>query len=111
MENGENKVFTDKFIKFSSLKPSPQEVIDIINPNTQQVLNDMDPIKLTDKIFLLIIDLLPVNKYDDIGSWRQFEKICWLLGYACEYWDYFSKKSITKYNYKDNFNHYVNVYK
>ena len=36
----------------------------------------MDSIKLTDKIFLSIIDLLPVNKFDDIRSWRQFGKIC-----------------------------------
>ena len=51
-ENGENKIFTYKFIKFSSLKQCLQELIDIINPNTQQVLNDMNPTKLTDKVFL-----------------------------------------------------------
>ena len=91
--------YSHKFIKFSFLKPCPQKVIDIINPNTQQVLNDMDPTKLIDKIFLSIIDLLPINKFDDIGSWRQFGRICLILGYPCEYWDYFSKKSTTKYYY------------
>ena len=85
--------------------------MDIINTNTQQVLNDMDPIKLTDKIFLSKIDLLPANKFDDIGLWRQFGRICWLLGYPCKYWDYFSKKSTKKYNYEDNLKHYVNIYK
>ena len=71
----------------------------------------MDRTKLTDKVFLSIIDLFPVNKFDDIASWRQFGRICLLLGYPCKYWDYFSKKYITKYNYKRNFKHYVNVYK
>ena len=70
----------------------------------------MDPIKLTDKVFLSIIDLLPINKFYDIGSWRQFGRICLLLGYPCVYWDYFSKKSKTKYNYENNLKHYVNVY-
>ena len=52
-----------------------------------------------------------VNKFDDIGSWRLFGQICWLLEYPCEYWDYFSNKNTTKYNYEDNLKHYVNVYK
>ena len=111
-DNGEKKIFTYKFIKFSSLKPCPQSVIDIINQNTQQVLIDykMDPKKLSDKVFLFIIDLFPVYKFDDIGSWKQFGIICWLLGYPCEYWDYFFKKSITKYNYHNNLKHYINVH-
>ena len=71
----------------------------------------MDPTKLIDKVFLSIIYLLPVNKSYDIGSWRQFGWICWLLEYPCEYWNYFSKKSTTKYNYENNLKHYINVYK
>ena len=31
----------------------------------------MDPTKLTYKVFQSIIDLLQVNKFDDIGSFRQ----------------------------------------
>ena len=56
-----------------------------------------------------IIDLISLTKIDDLnslmvwfmvyGSWFKFERICWLLGYPCEYWDYFSKRSTTKYNY------------
>ena len=67
------------------MKPCSQKVIDITNPNTQQVLNDMDPTKLIDTGFLSIIELLTVNKFDDIGSCRQFGKICWLLKYPFEY--------------------------
>ena len=61
-------IFTYKFIRFSSLKPCPQEVIDIINLNKQQVLNDMDSTKLIDKVFISIIDLIPLNKIDDVNS-------------------------------------------
>ena len=69
-DKGKKKIFTYKFIKFSPLKLCAQEVIDIINLNTQQVLTDykMDPEKLSDKVFLSIIELFPVNKFDDIGS-------------------------------------------
>ena len=35
----EKKIFTYKFIKFMLLSPCFQDVIDIINANTQQVLN------------------------------------------------------------------------
>ena len=61
------KLFTYKFIKFTPLKPCPQEVIDIMNPNKQQVLNEINPEKLTNEVFLLIIDLFQVNKFDDVG--------------------------------------------
>ena len=71
----------------------------------------LDDKKLTDKIFMAIIDLIPLNKIDDVSSWFKFERLCWLLWYSCEYWDYFSKKSITKYNYEDNLKHYINTYK
>ena len=57
-----------------------------------------------------IIDLIPLAKIDDVSSWFKFGRICWLLGYPCEYWDYFSKRSITKYNYEDNLEHYRNTY-
>ena len=62
------------------MKECPQKVIDITNPNKQQLLIDdkMDPEKLTDEVFISIIDILPVNKFDDVGSWRQFGRICWL---------------------------------
>ena len=70
----------------------------------------MDFEKLTDEVFLSIIDLLSINKFDDIGSWKLFISICWLLGFPCEYWDYFSKKSIKKYNNEKNLKHDVYVY-
>ena len=70
----------------------------------------MNPENISDKVFLSIIDLFPVNKFIDTGSWFRFGKICWLLWYPCEYWDYFSKKSITKYNYDSNLKYYINIY-
>ena len=49
IKNGENKIFTYKFIKFSFLKLCPQKVIDIINlQNKQQVFYILDNKKLTD---------------------------------------------------------------
>ena len=84
-----------------------QNLIDTINPqNKQQVFDLLDDKKLTDKIFKSIIDLIPIKKIEDVGSWFKFGRICWLLGYCCEYWDYFSKRSVTKYNYEDNLKHY-----
>ena len=61
-----------KFIWFTHLKPCFQEVIDIINSNKQQVLNDMDTTKLTDKVFMSIIDLTPLNKIDYVNSLFKF---------------------------------------
>ena len=37
----------------------------------------LDDIKLTDKIFMSIIDLILLTKIDDVGSWFKFERICW----------------------------------
>ena len=83
----------------------------MINPqNKQQVFDILDNKKLTDKIFISIIDLIPLKNIEDVGSWFKFGRICWLLGYPCEYWDYFSKSSITKYNYEDNLKHYRSIY-
>ena len=84
----------------------------MINPhNKQQVFDILDNKKLTDKIFISIIDLIPLNKIEDVGSQFKFGRICWLLGYPCEYWDYLSKRSITKYNYEDNLKYYRIIYK
>ena len=58
-----------------------------------------------------IIDLIPLTKIDDVSSWFNFGKLCWLFGYPCEQCDYFSKRSITKYNYEENLQHYRNTYK
>ena len=41
----------------------------MINPhNKQQVFDILDNKKLTDKIFISIIDLIPLNKIEDVGS-------------------------------------------
>ena len=91
----EKKIFTYKFVRVLQLSECNQEVIDFINPqNKKQVLDILDDKKLTDTIFMSIIDLIPLTKIDDVGSWFKFGRICWLLGYPCEYWDYFSKKKV-----------------
>ena len=46
-----------------------------------------------------------------MSTWFKFGRLCWLLGYPCEYRDYFSKRSIAKYNDEDNLKHYRNTYK
>ena len=66
------------------LSQCPQDVIYLINPNKQQVLNDMDSTKLIDKVFMSIINLIPLNKIYDINSWFKFGRICWLLGFPYE---------------------------
>ena len=67
--------------------------------------------KLTNKLFMSIIDLITLIKIYDVSTWFKFGKICWLLGYPCKYWDYYSKRNIRKYNYEDNLTHYRYTYK
>ena len=85
----------------------------MINPqNKQQVFDILTDKKLTDKTFMSIRDLIMVTKVDDVGTWLiKFWKICWLLRYPCEYWDYFFKRSITKYKYENHLKQYRNTYK
>ena len=81
----EKKIFTYKFVKVFQLGKCNQEVIDFINPqNKQQLFDILDDKKLTNKIFMSIIDLIPLTKLDDVSSWFKFGIVCWLLGYPCE---------------------------
>ena len=105
-ENEEKKIFTYKFIRFMPLSQCPQDVIDIINPTKQQVLNDNDSTKLIGKVFMSIINLILLNKIDDVNSWFKFGRICWLLGFPCEYLDNLSKRSLQKSDCENNLKYY-----
>ena len=65
----DKKIFTHKFVRVSELVECNQEIINFINPqNKQQVFIVLDDKKLTDKIFMSIIDLIPLTKIDNVNT-------------------------------------------
>lgn len=105
-------IFSYKFFKFNSLTSMPDPLVNYINELMSDGFQEIDSLnnaRLTDLVFLKIIDLIPVSKSDDTGEWFRFGRICALLKYPVEYFDYFSKKS-AKYDLDLNLHHYNKIY-
>ena len=106
--------FTYRFFIFNDPRPMPEQLIEelnnLFNPNGYIPIEEMKPEKLNNIAFMKLIDMLPDSKSDNVQSWKEFGRICALLNYSVEYFDYFSKKS-GKYDYEENLKYYNEVYK
>ena len=57
-------------------------------------LSNLNKRKLTDNTFIKIIDMIPKYIANNRDTWRKFGRICALLQYPLEYFDYFHRKII-----------------
>ena len=72
-------------------------------------LSDLNKQKLTDETFIKIIDMIPKYKAKNYKTWIQFGRICAVLQYPLEYFDYFSQKD--HYGGERNIDEYNKIYK
>ena len=71
-------------------------------------LSDLDESRLADKTFIKIIDLISKTNAINNDTWKQFGRICALMQYSVEYFDYFSKTE--NYSGENNINEYNKIY-
>ena len=106
--------FTYLFFRFNNLVILPRSIINYCNNITNdkyisiEKLSEIDENKLVDKTFIKLIDIISNEKALNNDTWRQFGRICALLKYPLEYFDYFSKKE--NYGREDNIDKYNKIY-
>ena len=85
------------FFRYNNPNDMPEYLINEINNFIHdyipiESLSDLNKQKLTDETFIKIIDMIPKYKANNYKTWNQFGRICALLQYPLEYFNYFLKK-------------------
>ena len=89
--------FTYYFLRYNNPSDMPEYVISeinsLINIDTPiESLSNLNKQKLTDETFIIIINMIPKYKASNHEKWKKFGRICALLQYPLEYFDYFLQK-------------------
>ena len=106
--------FTYLFFRFNNLVILFRSIINYCNKLTNdkyisiENLSELDENKLVDKKFIKIIDIISNETALKNDTWKQFGRICALLKYPLEYFDYFLKKE--NYGGEDNIDEYNKIY-
>ena len=106
--------FEHLFFRFNNQYVLPRNIIDYCNKLTNdkyisiENLFELDENKLVDKKFIKIIDKISNETALNNDTWRQFGRICAILKYSLEYFNYFSKNE--NYGGEDNIDEYNKIY-
>ena len=103
------------YFRFNNPTILPENIITYCNQisNNKYIpiedLSDLDSSRLADKTFIRIINLISKSKEINNDTWKQFGRICALMQYSVEYFNYLSRKE--NYGGENNINEYKKIYK